>query len=116
MTCLSQRAELANGYRDAMHDDVATGPIITATRTESSETAKPVDSFNLVACALGSGAITLTLSTIGVYASFALTLAVIALVLAGLGVATSRRHSWAAWIGALASGVAVLLGVVSLTS
>jgi len=99
-----------------MHDDVTTGPILTATGADSSEAAKPADSFNLVACALGAGALTLTLSTITIYASFALTLAVIALVLAGLGIATTRRHPWAAWIGALASGVAVLLGLVFLTS
>lgn len=99
-----------------MHDDVTTGPIITATSAGSTEVAKPADSFNLVACALGAGALTLTLSTITMYASFALTLAVIALVLAGLGVATARRHPWAAWIGALTSGIAGLLGVVFLTS
>lgn len=99
-----------------MHDDVTTGPIITATGTEALVTAKPADSFNLVACALGAGALTLTLTTIAMYASFALALAVVALVLSVLGIATGRRHAWAAWAGTLASGVAVLLGVVFLTS
>jgi len=99
-----------------MHDDVTTGPIITATSACSTEAAKPADPFNLVACALGAGALTLTLSTVAMNAPFALTLAVIALVLAGLGIATGRRHPWAAWMGVLASGIAVLLGVVLLTS
>ncbi len=116
MSALHASAPAPSGYREAMHDDVTTGPINTVEGADAPVAAQPADSFNLVACALGAGALTLTLSTIAMYASFALALAVVALVLSVLGIATARRHAWAAWAGTLASGVAALLGVVFLTS
>lgn len=99
-----------------MRDDVTTGPIITVARDETSAASQPADSFNLVACALSAGALTLTLSTIVMFVSLALALAVVSLVLSVLGIATTRQHPWAAWTGALVSAAAVLIGVLPLVN
>lgn len=99
-----------------MSEEAATGPIVTVQPTTTPPASPDASSFNLVACALGAGALTFTLTTISGFAAFALTLGVVALVLSIAGVATGRGYPWAGYIGIASSAIAILLGLLLLTT
>lgn len=92
-------------------DAATTGPIPVQAAPAATRDAS---TFNLVACSLSVGAIGLSSSAIPLLGPFAVALALVALTLSILGVATGRRYLWAGWIGIAAGVIAlVLAGVVA---
>lgn len=91
--------------------DATTGPVPIQSEPRAERDAS---TFNLVACSLAVGAVGLSSSAIPLLGPFAVALALIALTLSILGVATGRRYLWAGWIGIVAGVIAlVLAGMVA---
>lgn len=87
-------------------DTTTTGPIPVQ---GGATAARDASTLNLVACSLAAGAVGLSASAVPIYGPLAIALALVALTLSVLGVATGRRYLWAGWIGIVLGGAALFL-------
>ncbi len=100
-------------YRCAVQDDVSTGPIVVVD-LPAPRAVTATDSFSFLACSFAAGALTLSATTIELFASFGLAAAVVALAMSLLGLISSRPHTWACWVGLMMSAGAGLISATAL--
>ena len=89
--------------------DATTGPIPVQ---NDAHAVRDASTFNLVACSLAVGAVGLSSTAMPLLGPIAVALALVALTLSILGVATGRRYLWAGWIGIVAGVIALVLAAI----